>query len=97
MDFTTDNLRQFIHLNRKILLAQEYRESEGIVIAKDGRHAPVLIHDNTLRSDQGHIIGNMAFVTDMPEYKKALALAGEVQKSLQSPEKSSVKGLDIAR
>ena len=96
MDFATDNFRQFMQLNRETLLAQEYRESEGTVIAKDGRHIPVLIHGNTLRDDQGQIIGNMAFVTDMTEHKKALALAGEVQKSLLPHEKPLVKGLDIA-
>ncbi|MCP4341928.1 MAG: SpoIIE family protein phosphatase [Desulfobulbaceae bacterium] len=96
MDFATDTFRQFMHLNRETLLAQEYRESEGMVIAKSGRHIPVLIHGNTLRNDQGKNIGNMAFVTDMTEHKKALALAGEVQKSLLPHEKPLVKGLDIA-
>jgi sigma-B regulation protein RsbU (phosphoserine phosphatase) len=38
----------------------------------------------------------MAFVTDMTEHKKALALAAEVQKSLLPHEKPIVKGLDIA-
>ena len=51
-------------------------------VAKDGRHVPILVHGNTLRDDEGNVIGNMAFVTDMTEHKKALALAGEVQKSL---------------
>lgn len=96
MDFATDSFRQFMHLNKENLLAQEYRESEGTVIAKDGRHIPVLIHGNTLKNDQDHVIGNMAFVTDMTEHKKALVLAGEVQKSLLPHGKPSVKGLDIA-
>jgi sigma-B regulation protein RsbU (phosphoserine phosphatase) len=96
MDFTTDKLRQFMHLNREILQTQEYRESEGVVIAKDGRHIPVLIHANILRNDQGLVIGNMAFVTDMTVHKKALVLAGEVQKSLLPHDKPLVKGLDIA-
>jgi sigma-B regulation protein RsbU (phosphoserine phosphatase) len=42
------------------------------------------------------VIGNMAFITDMTEHKKALALAGEVQKSLLPQGKPEVQGLDIA-
>jgi sigma-B regulation protein RsbU (phosphoserine phosphatase) len=38
----------------------------------------------------------MAFITDMTEHKKALALAGEVQKSLLPQDKPLVQGLDIA-
>jgi sigma-B regulation protein RsbU (phosphoserine phosphatase) len=38
----------------------------------------------------------MAFITDMTEHKKALALAGEVQKSLLPQSKPIVHGLDIA-
>jgi phosphoserine phosphatase RsbU/P len=38
----------------------------------------------------------MAFITDMTEHKKALALAGEVQKSLLPQSKPNVQGLDIA-
>lgn len=96
LDFASDQFRQFMFYNRETLQAQESRESEGTIIAKDGRQIPVLIHGNTLRNDQGRIIGNMAFITDMTEHKKALALAGEVQKSLLPQEKPVVKGLDIA-
>jgi sigma-B regulation protein RsbU (phosphoserine phosphatase) len=38
----------------------------------------------------------MAFVTDMTEHKKALVLAGEVQKSLLPQERPLISGLDIA-
>jgi len=38
----------------------------------------------------------MAFVTDMTEHKKALSLAGEVQKSLLPRGKPPIPGLDIA-
>jgi sigma-B regulation protein RsbU (phosphoserine phosphatase) len=96
IDFATDQFKQFLLFNKETLLAKEYRESEGTVIAKDGRHVPVLIHGNTLRDDQGQVVGNMAFITDMTEHKKALALAGEVQKSLLPQDKPLVKGLDIA-
>lgn len=95
-DLATDEFRQFMSVNREEILAKEYREFEGTVVAKDGRHVPILVHGNTLRGDQGEIIGNMAFITDMTEHKKALALAGEVQKSLLPQSKPKVHGLDIA-
>jgi sigma-B regulation protein RsbU (phosphoserine phosphatase) len=96
LDLASDEFRQFMLANREEILAKEYREFEGTVVAKDGRHVPILIHGNTLRGDQGEVIGNMAFVTDMTEHKKALALAGEVQKSLLPQSKPNVHGLDIA-
>jgi len=96
IDLATDEFRQFMVGKKDQILAKEYREFEGSVVAKDGRHVPILVHGNTLRDDQGHVIGNMAFITDMTEHKKALALAGEVQKSLLPQEKPRVQGLDIA-
>ncbi len=96
LDLATDQFKQFMFFNKETLAAQESRESEGTIIAKDGRHIPVLLHGNTLRNDQGHIIGNMAFITDMTEHKKALVLAGEVQKSLLPQDKPLVQGFDIA-
>ena len=96
MDLASEEFRQFMLANREEILAKEYREFEGTLLAKDGRHVPILIHGNTLRGDQGEVIGNMAFVTDMTEHKKALALAGEVQKSLLPQSKPDVHGLDVA-
>jgi sigma-B regulation protein RsbU (phosphoserine phosphatase) len=96
LDLATDEFRQYMLSNRDNILAKEYREFEGSSVAKDGRHVPILIHGNALRDDQGNVIGNMAFITDMTEHKKALALAGEVQKSLLPQEKPLVQGLDIA-
>ena len=96
LDLATEEFRQFMIANREEILASEYREFEGTVVAKNGRHVPILIHGNTLRGDQGEVIGNMAFITDMTEHKKALALAGEVQKSLLPQSKPDVHGLDIA-
>jgi sigma-B regulation protein RsbU (phosphoserine phosphatase) len=96
LDLATEEFRQFMAGNREEILAKEYREFEGTVVAKNGRHVPILIHGNTLRGDQGEVIGNMAFITDMTEHKKALALAGEVQKSLLPQSKPDVQGLDIA-
>ncbi|MGB9439407.1 MAG: SpoIIE family protein phosphatase [Desulfobacterales bacterium] len=96
IDLATEEFKQFMLTNRDTILGQEYREFEGSSVAKDGRHVPILVHGNTLRDDRGDVIGNMAFVTDMTEHKKALALAAEVQKSLLPHEKPMVKGLDIA-
>jgi sigma-B regulation protein RsbU (phosphoserine phosphatase) len=95
-ELATESFRDFITINRDALLAQEYREFEGELVAKDGRIVPTLVHGNTLRDDQGEVIGNMAFVTDMTEHKKALALAGEVQKSLLPQEKPQIPGFDVA-
>ena len=96
IDLATEEFKQFMLTNRDTILGQEYREFEGSSVAKDGRHVPILVHASTLRDDRDHVIGNMAFVTDMTEHKKALALAAEVQKSLLPQGKPMVKGLDIA-
>ncbi|MGD8975205.1 MAG: SpoIIE family protein phosphatase, partial [Desulfobacterales bacterium] len=96
LDFAAEEFREFMVTNRENILSQEYRELEGILVNKGGRHVPILIHGNNLRDDQGKIIGNMAFVTDMTEHKKALALAGEVQKSLLPQDKPTIQGLDVA-
>ncbi|MCK5419206.1 MAG: PAS domain S-box protein, partial [Desulfobacterales bacterium] len=82
LDLASEEFRQYMLNNREEILAKEYRELEGTVVTKNGRQVPILVHGNTLRGDQGEVIGNMAFITDMTEHKKALALAGEVQKSL---------------
>jgi len=94
-DLATDEFRAYVLSHRDKILSQEYRELEGSLRAKDGRSVPVLLHGNTLRDDQGRVIGNMAFVTDMIEHKKALALAAEVQKNLLPQTAPSVEGLDI--
>ena len=96
LDLATEEFRQFMETNRISILSKENRELEGTVVAKDGRRVPILIHGSTLRDDGGNVIGNMAFITDMTEHKKALALAGEVQKSLLPQDKPVVPGLDIA-
>ena len=96
LDLATDDFRQYMLTNKDTILAKQYREFEGSCVAKDGRIVPVLVHGNTLRDDQDKVIGNMAFVTDMTEHKKALELAGEVQKSLLPQEKPAVQGLDVA-
>jgi sigma-B regulation protein RsbU (phosphoserine phosphatase) len=96
LDLASDEFRNYMTRNRNTILSKEYRELEGTIMAKDGHQVPILIHGNTLRNDQDKVIGNMAFITDMTENKKALALAGEVQKSLLPQSKPRVPGLDIA-
>ena len=95
-DLATDDFRAYLLANNETLLAQEYREFEGSVVTKNGHTIPILVHGNSLQDDQGSNIGNVAFVTDMTEHKKALILASEVQKSLLPQEKPEVSGLDIA-
>lgn len=95
-DLATDEFRAYVTANRNAILSQEYRELEGALVAKDGHEVPVLLHGNTLRDDQGNVIGNMAFVTDMTEHKKALALAAEVQKNLLPQASPTIDGLDIS-
>ncbi len=95
-DFTAEEYRQILLANREELLRQDYRKIESVLIHKNGRAVPVLIHGNTLRNDAGEVIGNMAFITDMTEHKKALALAGEVQKSLLPQKSPSIPGYDVA-
>ena len=96
LEFAGNEFRSYMTANIDHFLSQEIRELEGDVIAKDGRVIPILLHGSTLRDDSDKAIGNMAFITDMTEHKKALVLAGEVQKSLLPIEMPKVKGLDIA-
>jgi len=92
----TGEYRKFLTDNPKETSGLDYREFECTVINQNKKVVPVLIHANTLRSDRGEIIGNMAFVTDMTQQKKALALAGEVQRSLLPKKAPKIAGLDIA-
>jgi len=82
--------------NQKEISSGQYKEFEGSVAARNGRRIPVLIHGSTLWDDQGEIIGNMAFVTDLSEQKKSLTLAGEIQRSLLPQDSLEYRGLDIA-
>jgi sigma-B regulation protein RsbU (phosphoserine phosphatase) len=96
LDLAAGEFKEFMITNKEALLSRERRILESSLIARDGHHVPILIHGNALKDDQGNVIGNMAFVTDMTESKKTLALASEVQKSLLPQGKPRVKGFDIA-
>lgn len=96
IDMVTKEHRPFLSANRDNLLHRKGFEFESDLVASTGATVPVLIHGNTLYDDEGNIIGNMAFVTNMTEQKKSLTLASEVQKSLLPQSNLHVYGLDIA-
>ena len=96
LDFSPDNHKDFLMTHRKDLFSGKFEDFESIVVSKDGRLVPVLVHSNILRDDKSAIIGKMAFLTDMTEHKKSLALAGEIQKSLLPQKNPKIPGLDIA-
>ena len=96
LDLATTQFSEFMSLNRERILARDYRKFEGSLVARDGRVVPVLIHGNTLRDSQGIKMGNVAFVADLTEQKKALALAGKVQRSLIPQAAPKIAGLDVA-
>jgi len=96
LDFATQDFRQFLMANNREIFSGLYKNFEGTVASANGGAIPILVHGNTLRGDQGEIIGNMAFITNLSEQKKSLTLAGEVQKSLQPPTSLQVHGLEAA-
>jgi sigma-B regulation protein RsbU (phosphoserine phosphatase) len=96
LDLATEEFRQFMTANRERLRVMDYRKFEGSLRAKDGRIVPVLIHGNALRDTRGEKIGNVSFVVDLTEQKKALELAGKVQKSLIPGTAPRIAGLDAA-
>jgi sigma-B regulation protein RsbU (phosphoserine phosphatase) len=88
--------QEFWSSTEEVKTGRGYREFECEIQHRDGQAVPVLVHANTLRSDNDEIIGNMAFVTDMTDQKKALSLAGEVQRSLLPESAPQISGFDIA-
>jgi sigma-B regulation protein RsbU (phosphoserine phosphatase) len=95
-DFGAGEFRHFLSTNQAKTPSKEYRKFEGILKAHNDRRIPILIHGSKLRDDSGISIGNMAFITDLTEQKKALALAAEVQKSLLPQYGVHIPGLDVA-
>ena len=95
-DLGADAFRHFLRTNPEMTPFKEYRRFEGFLKANNDRRIPILIHGSKLRDDRGIIIGNMAFITDLTEQKKALALAAEVQKSLLPQYGVHIPGLDVA-
>jgi sigma-B regulation protein RsbU (phosphoserine phosphatase) len=96
LDLASEGFRSFLLANRERLLTLEHRRFEGTLVARDGRPVPVLVHANTLRDDAGRPMGHAAFVVDLTEQKKALQLAGAVQRSLAPAEPPRIPGLEVA-
>jgi len=96
LDFASEDHRQFLMTNQKEIYSEQHQEFEGSLVTRNGRSIPILVHGNTLRNDVDEVIGYMAFITNMTEHKKSLALAGEVQKSLLPQNSLQLYGLDIA-
>ena len=96
LDMVAEEYQTFFTTDGKSLLHQKNPEFECNILSFDRRKIPVLIHANTLNDDSGATIGKMAFVTDMTEHKKALALAGEVQRSLLPQRMPQLDGLDVS-
>jgi sigma-B regulation protein RsbU (phosphoserine phosphatase) len=95
-DMTDESSRRFLYANSEEIFRKTYYDFETSLVAVDGKLVPVLVHMNTIYGDADKITGKMAFITDMTEHKKALILAGEVQKSLLPQEAPKLQGLDIA-
>ena len=95
-DFSREDMQPYFAANSEDFQTAEHTKFESTFISKNDHPIPVLMHRSTLRDDHGSIIGSMAFVTDLSEQKKSLALAGEIQKSLLPHENPRVQGLDIA-
>lgn len=66
-DLASTGYREFLEANRGALINEENRKLEGILMSKDGRQVPVLIHGNILRDADGSTLGHVAFVTDLSE------------------------------
>jgi len=95
-DFATLEYQRFLESKKKQLIKQDHRRFEGSMVHKDGHVVPVLVNANTLRTADGVFLGHVAFVADLTEQKKAVELAGEVQKSLLPKKAPNVPGLDVA-
>lgn len=94
-ELAAPEFRQLVAAHRNGMLADEAGRLEGRLAAKDGRAVPVLIHGNTLRDAAGRKLGHISFVSDLTYQKKALELAGRVQRSLAPRTAPSIPGLDV--
>ena len=95
-EIVTEESRPSWFSGRQEPSSNDILQFEGNLRTRGGRLVPALIHGSVLLDDNGAIIGNMAFVTDMTEQKKALTLAAEVQRSLLPRKSPQVVGLDVA-
>ncbi len=95
-DFATLEYRRFLERNSARFKKQDHRRFEGSMVHKNGRIVPILVNANPLLDANNEFIGHVAFVTDLTEQKKAIELAGEVQKSLLPDSAPIIAGLDVA-
>lgn len=95
-EFAAPEFQHYLQASHAEVLTQTYREIRATLVAKDGRHIPVLFHGNTVQSADGRTLGNVAFVTDLSDHMKGMALASEVQKSLMPTDFPTTGKLDIA-
>lgn len=96
LDLVLQEETQLFESNFISLSGTGYQRFEGTLLSRRDKRIPVLVHSSILRDDDDLPIGYMAFFADLSEQKKALALAGEVQKSLLPQGNPQVAGLDIA-
>jgi sigma-B regulation protein RsbU (phosphoserine phosphatase) len=96
VDFASPKYKERFLTHKADLIRKNYLRTESELVNNTGHRIPVLMHAGVLRNDVGDANGYMIFVTDITYQKKALALAGEVQKSLLPHHPPSVSGLDIA-
>jgi sigma-B regulation protein RsbU (phosphoserine phosphatase) len=95
-DFATLDYQRFLETNTDRLRGKTARRFEGTMVHRDGHVVPVLVNANTLLDAGGGFLGNVAFVADLTEQKKALNLAAEVQKGLLPRRAPRIPGLDVA-
>ncbi len=96
MEISSSEFSSFLANNKKSFSKKKIRALDGQFVTHTGLIVPVLFHSSPLTDDEGRFIGTMAFISDMTEHKKALALAGEVQKSLLPQSQPEINGFDIA-
>ncbi len=94
-DFGTSNSSGFIK-SVFTQLQSGYSQFETQLRRPSGIDVSTLFHASILRATDGNVLGKMAFISDLTETKKALALAEEVQRSLFPHEHLDIAGFDIA-
>ncbi|WP_319582689.1 SpoIIE family protein phosphatase [uncultured Pseudodesulfovibrio sp.] len=95
-DFATLDYQRFLESGTEHPNGETIRRFEGTMVHRDGHDVPVLVNANTLLDREGGFLGNVAFVADLTEQKKALNLAAEVQKGLLPRRGPRIHGLDVA-
>lgn len=75
LDFSTDATREYLRANKGALYRGGPKVFEGDILSRKGTVIPVLVHSSIFLDDHGESVGKVAFVTDMTEHKKSLALA----------------------